>query len=226
MRPLAASDFRQWSEVRQRNAAWLTVWEPMRQPTLPDPVTERSAFATRCVQRDRDRANGVAYQFGLFVDQQIAGEINLNNVIRGAMQSGTIGYWIDERHAGQAFVAEGVTALIQFAFEQLGLHRVEICIVPRNTNSRRVMEKLAIRDEGVALRYLEINGVWEDHIRYAMTTEEWFTRRDELVAAWLQLPVRRFALMSQQQVLARSIQYVKPAFERASSNASVRSRRN
>ena len=185
MRPLAASDFRAWSEVRARNADWLTVWEPMRQPSLPDPTTDRSAFTSRCIQRDRDRANGVAYQFGLFIDQHIAGEINLNNVIRGAMQSGTIGYWIDQRHAGRAYVAEGVALLIQFAFEQLGLHRVEICIVPRNVNSRRVMEKLGLRSEGVALRYLEINGEWEDHIRYAMTAEEWEIRRDELVAAWL-----------------------------------------
>jgi ribosomal-protein-alanine N-acetyltransferase len=185
MRPLAASDFRAWSEVRARNSAWLTVWEPLRQPTLPDPTTDRSAFTSRCVQRDRDRVNGVAYQFGLFIDQHVAGEVNLNNVIRGAMQSGTIGYWIDEHHAGQAYVAEGVALLMQFAFEQLSLHRVEICIVPRNTNSRRVMEKLDIRDEGIALRYLEINGLWEDHIRYAMTIEEWTMRRDEVAAAWL-----------------------------------------
>ena len=185
MRPLAASDFRAWSEVRARNADWLTVWEPRRQPTLPDPTTDRSAFTSRCVQRDRDRVNGVAYQFGLFIDQRVAGEVNLNNVVRGAMQSGTIGYWIDRHHAGQAYVAEGVGLLMQFAFEQLGLHRVEICIVPRNTNSRRVMEKLDIRDEGVALRYLEINGVWEDHIRYAMTIEEWTIRRQEITAAWL-----------------------------------------
>ena len=186
MRPLAATDFRAWSEVRLRNDRWLTVWEPQRHPNLPDPVTDRSAFTSRCVQRDRDRAAGSAYQFGLFIDQQIAGEVNLNNVIRGAMQSGTIGYWIDEQHAGQGFVAEGVTVLIQFAFEQLGLHRVEICIVPRNTNSRRVMEKLGIRDEGLARRYLEINGVWEDHIRYGMTIEEWNERRDELSLRWLE----------------------------------------
>lgn len=185
MRPLAASDFRTWSEVRTRNADWLTVWEPLRQSAIPDPTTDRSAFTSRCVQRDRDRVNGVAYQFGLFIDQQVAGEVNLNNVVRGAMQSGTIGYWIDQRHAGQAYTAEGVGLLMQFAFEQLGLHRVEICIVPRNTNSRRVMEKLDIRNEGVALRYLEINGVWEDHIRYAMTVEEWTIRREEIAATWL-----------------------------------------
>ena len=185
MRPLAATDFRAWSEVRLRNDSWLTVWEPQRHPNLPDPVTDRSAFTSRCVQRDRDRAAGDAYQFGLFIDQQIAGEVNLNNVIRGAMQSGTVGYWIDEQHAGRGYVAEGVVVLIQFAFEQLGLHRVEICIVPRNTNSRRVMEKLEIRDEGLAQRYLEINGVWEDHIRYGMTSEEWHDRGDELSRRWL-----------------------------------------
>ncbi len=100
------------------------------------------------MQRDRDRANGSAYQFGLFVDQHVAGEVNLNNVVRGAMQSGTIGYWIDQARAGHAYVAEAVVVVVQFAFEQLGLHRVEICIVPRNLRSRRVMEKLGIREEG------------------------------------------------------------------------------
>jgi ribosomal-protein-alanine N-acetyltransferase len=48
-----------------------------------------------------------------------------------------------------------------------------------------VVEKLAIRDEGVAERYLEINGVWEDHIRYAITFEEWQVRRDELLTGWI-----------------------------------------
>ena len=63
--------------------------------------------------------------------------------------------------------------LCRTAFEDLHLHRVQISIIPRNTASRRVVEKLEIRDEGVAQRYLEINGVWEDHIRYAITVEEW-----------------------------------------------------
>jgi ribosomal-protein-alanine N-acetyltransferase len=184
LRPLAANDFRTWSEVRQRNAEWLTTWEPSRPESLPDPSTNRSAFNARCQQRDRDRTSGTAYQFGLFIDRQVAGEVNLNNVIRGAMQSGTIGYWIDQRHAGNAFVAEAVVVVMQFAFEQLQLHRLEICIVPRNIRSVRIMEKLAIREEGVAQRYLEINGVWEDHLRFGMTIEEWRDRRDTFLAQW------------------------------------------
>ena len=74
--------------------------------------------------------------------------------------------------------------ICKFAFDDLHLHRLEICIVPRNTNSRRVMEVLQIREEGIALRYLEINGVWEDHIRYAITAEEWQARRDEFAVDW------------------------------------------
>ena len=188
LRPLTASDFRAWSEVRQHNDEWLTVWEPSRPAHQADPVTDRAAFTTRCQHRDRDRAAGSAFQFGLFVDQQVVGEVNLNNIIRGAMQSGTIGYWIDRRHAGHAYVAEAVVVVLQFAFEQLLLHRVEICIVPRNTRSRRIMEKLEIREEGTAERYLEINGTWEDHVRYGITIEEWRTRRDELLAAWIERP--------------------------------------
>ena len=76
-------------------------------------------------------------------------------------------------------------ALARFVFEDLHLHRIQIAIIPRNTASRRVVAKLHLRDEGIAVRYLEINGVWEDHVRYAITREEWIERREELLAAWI-----------------------------------------
>jgi ribosomal-protein-alanine N-acetyltransferase len=121
----------------------------------------------------------------LFVDDRVCGEINVNHILRGALQTGTIGYWIDERDAGQGLVAEGVVVVFEFAFERLWLHRLEINIVPRNANSRRVMEKLDLRTEGVAVRMLEINGDWEDHVRYAITAEEWQERAHELRQRWL-----------------------------------------
>lgn len=185
LRPLDPGDFPAWNEVRVRNEDWLLPWEPQRPATAPDPTRERSAFESRCTARDRERAADHAYPFGVFVDHQLAGEVNLNNVTRGALQSATIGYWIDRARAGHSYIAESVVVVIQFAFEQLQLHRVEICIVPRNRNSRRVVEKLELRNEGVAERFLEIAGTWEDHVRYAMTVEEWAARRDELLAAWI-----------------------------------------
>jgi ribosomal-protein-alanine N-acetyltransferase len=185
LRPLRSADFAAWSEVRRRNESWLTPWEPSRPAGQLDPTVNRDAFAARCSARDRDSASGVAYGFGLFVERDLVGEINLNHVLRGAMQSATVGYWIDQAWAGQSLIAEGVVAIAEFAFDQLDLHRLEICIVPRNSNSRRVMEKLEIREEGLAQRFLEINGVWEDHVRYGFTVEEWKARRTELRARWL-----------------------------------------
>ncbi len=185
LRPLGPSDFAGWREVRLRNEEWLVRWEPIRHPGLPDPTRDRSAFEARCAARARERSGDHAYAFGMFVDRRFIGEVNLNNVVRGALQSATIGYWIDQADAGRAYTAEGVAILMEFAFEQLQLHRLEICIVPRNTNSRRVMDKLGLRSEGIAERYLEINGTWEDHVRYAVTIEEWHDRRAELRAAWI-----------------------------------------
>lgn len=185
MRPLIAHDFEAWSEVRLRNVEWLTVWEPRRSEFLADPATDRDAFERRCVARDRERQNGTAYALGLFFNNFLVGEVNINNVVRGAMQMGTIGYWIDRKHAGNGYVAEGVAAIIKFAFEDLNLHRLEICIIPRNDNSKRVAEKLCLRLEGLAEKFLEINGVWEDHLRYAITAEEWQQRSEALTQQWL-----------------------------------------
>lgn len=185
LRPLVPTDFDQWSEVRLHNEEWLVPWEPQRPNATPDPQRSRAAFESRCQLRERERAADHAYPFGMFLNDRLIGEVNLNNVTRGALQTATVGYWIDRRHAGNSYTSEGVVVLAKYSFEQLHLHRIEICIVPRNTNSRRVMEKLDIREEGTALRFLEINGVWEDHVRYGMTVEDWNARQVNLAGVWL-----------------------------------------
>ena len=186
LRPLALSDFSAWQEVRRRNADWLTKWEAQRVSGQPDVVEDRDAYSVRCSARQRERQLGTGYGFGIFVDGDFAGEINLTAVQRGPFQSAYVGYWIDEKHAGNGYMPESVVVLAQFAFEELHLHRIQISIIPRNTASRRVVEKLGIRDEGIALRYLEINGVWEDHVRYGLTVEEWDERRDKWLSDWVE----------------------------------------
>ena len=185
LRPLVASDFEAFSEVRRRNGRWLTDWEPLRPAAAADPAENVDAFARRCKVRERERAAGNAYSFGIFVDSLFVGEVNLNGVMRGSMQSATIGYWIDRAKAGHGYVPESVVVLTRFALEELRLHRLEICIIPRNDNSLRVVEKIGWRHEGRAERFLEINGVWEDHDRFGFTAEEWESRSGELSRAWL-----------------------------------------
>lgn len=148
-------------------------------------IEDRNAFAMRCSARDRERQLGVGFGFGIFVDGEFAGEINLSSVQRGPFQSAYVGYWIDEAKAGRSYTPEALVVVARHAFEDLGLRRLQVAIVPRNAPSHRVVEKVGLRNEGVAVRYLEINGVREDHVRYGFTIEEWQERRDELCSAWI-----------------------------------------
>jgi len=185
LRPLVAADFEAWREVRIRAADWLVRWEPRPIPAQPDATQDRRAFVSRCGARERERQLGVGYGFGVFVGDCFTGEINLSSVQRGPFQNAYVGYWIDQAAAGHAFIPEAFVVLCRFAFEDLALHRLQASIIPRNQASHRVAEKLGLRNEGTALRYLEINGVWEDHVRYAMTSEEWVDRRERYLSDWV-----------------------------------------
>lgn len=184
LRTLSEGDYEAWHEVRARCRDWLVPWEP-RPAGAPATPEDRSSFSARCAARERERQIGSGYGFGIFVEGRLAGEVTLSSIQRGPFQNAFIGYWVDRALAGNSLAPESVLLLLRFAFEELVLHRVEIAIVPRNRPSRRVVEKLGLREEGVALRYLEIDGRWEDHLRYAITAEEWQTRREELSIAWL-----------------------------------------
>jgi ribosomal-protein-alanine N-acetyltransferase len=186
LRALRAGDFQEWRDVRQRSADWLLKWEPKLPAGQPDPTRSASAFAARCSARQREWQLGSGYGFGIFVDGRFAGEINLSGLQRGPFQNAYVGYWIGEEFAGNSYVPEALVVLARFAFEDLRLHRIQVAIIPRNSASRRVVEKLGLREEGLAERYLEINGVWEDHVRYALTAEEWLERREQLLKEWVE----------------------------------------
>jgi ribosomal-protein-alanine N-acetyltransferase len=150
-------------------------------------VSDADAFRARCGAWERQRHFDAAYGFGIFLRQGggFVGEVSLGSVQRGPFQSANVGYWIDEAHTGNGYMPEAVAVILRFAFEDLGLHRVEAAIVPRNARSRRVAEKLGMREEGTSERFLQIRGVWEDHVRYAITSEEWAVRKDEIEQSFL-----------------------------------------
>ena len=184
LRTLTEDDYSEWFEVRARCRDWLVPWEPRPDgsPTTPE---DRASFVARCAARERERQMGTGYGFGIFVEGRLVGEITLSSIQRGPFQNAFVGYWVDQAMAGNGLAPEATVAVLRFAFEELSLHRIEVAIVPRNRASRRVVEKLELREEGVALRYLEIDGRWEDHVRTPITSEEWVVRSEELIKTWI-----------------------------------------
>lgn len=182
LRPMEVQDFKAWRDAKARNQEWVSPWEPAMDSGVADPAIDKGAFRARCATWSRQWNLGTAYAFGIFLrDGGLVGEIHLSNVLRGPFQNGMVGYWIDREQAGQGLAPEAIVLLLQFAFEDLRLHRVEIAIVPRNKASLRVAEKLGLREEGLAVGYLQIQGIWEDHVRYALTTVEWSERGRKLL---------------------------------------------
>lgn len=104
---------------------------------------------------------------------EIAGSINISEIVQGAFRSGYLGYCAFVPHHGQGYMTLGVRAVVSHAFRKLKLHRLEANIQPGNDASRRLVERLGFRCEGLSPRYLKIAGRWRDHERWAITVEEW-----------------------------------------------------
>jgi ribosomal-protein-alanine N-acetyltransferase len=169
LRPLAASDQAAWRRARQRNAAWLVPWDATVPPGGEARPTSFKQLVRRLARQARD---GTTFPFALEVDGRFAGQVTVNNIVRGSAQYASIGYWLDQDFAGRGIMPRAVALAIDHCFFTAGLHRVEIAIRPENSNSLRVVEKLGIREIGYAPKYLHIDGDWRDHRIYAITKEE------------------------------------------------------
>jgi [ribosomal protein S5]-alanine N-acetyltransferase len=106
---------------------------------------------------------------------QLAGVVEINSIIRGAFDNGFLGYFALVPYEGRGYVRAGLVEVIERAFTEHGLHRLEVSIQPENTRSVRLVQGLDFRLEGHSPRYLKIGGEWRDHDRYALTVEEWAT---------------------------------------------------
>jgi [ribosomal protein S5]-alanine N-acetyltransferase len=106
-------------------------------------------------------------------DGDLAGVINLSEIVRGNFRSAYLGYYAFVPHNGRGYMTEGLRAAVSHAFRQLKLHRLEANIQPGNEASRRLVQRLGFRCEGLSPRYLKIGGRWRDHERWAITVEEW-----------------------------------------------------
>ena len=99
--------------------------------------------------------------------ERVIGVANLRNIVRGALMGCHLGYGLAPDALGHGYMTEAVRRTLVVAFCELGLHRVEANIIPRNVRSLAVVERAGFIREGFSARYLRIAGKWEDHIRFA-----------------------------------------------------------
>lgn len=104
--------------------------------------------------------------------KRIIGSISLDNIIRGPFQSCFLGYKLDKDELNKGYMTEAVEKIVEIAFNNYGLHRIEANIMPRNIASIRVVEKLGFYNEGLAKKYILLNGKWEDHIHMVLLNEK------------------------------------------------------
>ncbi|SDF13010.1 ribosomal-protein-alanine N-acetyltransferase [Blastococcus fimeti] len=115
---------------------------------------------------------GLSVPFAVRVDGRLAGQVTVDNVVRGALRSGWLGYWIDRGVAGRGMASLAVALVCDHAFTEMGLHRLQADIRPENVPSQRLVERLGFTREGVLRRYLDIDGEWRDHLAYALLADD------------------------------------------------------
>lgn len=154
-----------------RNREFLEEFEPRR----PEEYFTLPYQEDQLRQQQKGQEQGQSYRFYLSPKENrelIIGSIGLNNIVMGPFCSCFMGYQLDKAYLNRGFMTEAVNAAVRYGFEQLGLHRIEGNIMPRNTASIRVVEKCGFVREGLSRKYLKINGVWEDHVHYVKLNEE------------------------------------------------------
>lgn len=168
LRPLRLRDAPAWADARRRNVEWLREWEATPPGGRAYVPTSVSTFVTMTRRLRAEARQGRALPFAVLVGGEFAGQLNVNTVIRGSLYSASIGYWIDERYAGRGVMPTAVALVTDHCFDAVGLHRVEVNIRPENSASRRVVEKLGFREEGLRRQFLHIAGGWRDHLSYVL----------------------------------------------------------
>jgi ribosomal-protein-alanine N-acetyltransferase len=177
LRPPRTADVPEMRRALRQNAAHLRPWSVA--PTAGEDASSLTSVSRAVLRHRREWKQGQAYVLLITPrnDERVCiGRIALGGVLRGAFQNGYLGYWIDAEHQGRGLMTEAVRAATTFALEVAGLHRVQAAVMPRNGASQRVLEKAGYRREGLAARYLCIAGTWEDHVLFAVTSEEWTQR--------------------------------------------------
>jgi ribosomal-protein-alanine N-acetyltransferase len=163
VRPVRRSDERQLLAVNRASAAYHAPWV-----SAP---TNALAFSSYLGILRTGTSKGFVVLSR--ADDGIVGIVNLNNIAWGALKGAAMGYYGNGAYAGRGLMREGISHVLDIAFGEIGLHRVEANVQPGNLRSLALIRRLGFHAEGVSPRYLFIDGDWRDHQRWALLAEEW-----------------------------------------------------
>jgi len=163
LRPPALSDGDEVIEMNRQS-------KKLHRPWVYAPL-DKESWARYIERLESERQHG---SLVCFKDTgAIVGVINMSEIVQGIFQSAYLGYYGGSAYAGQGYMIEGLSLLVNHAFNHLKLHRLEANIQPGNNRSLALVRRLGFRKEGFSPRYLKIGGRWRDHERWAITREDW-----------------------------------------------------
>ena len=142
-----------------RNEEHLRQYEPTRD----------SGFYTYEGQKEiltesfRQFIDGTSIDLGIFKDEKLIGKIKLSNIVYGILRNAFVGYSIDKVHQGKGYMKEALNTVCSYAFEEMGLHRLEASTLMDNSRSQGVLKACGFNELGISEKYLYINGEWRDH---------------------------------------------------------------
>lgn len=166
LRSLTPTDAPLLQDFLVRNRQFLQEWEPKRDEAYYSIDSARSLIDSSTVTNN-DKTGLSLYLFRTG-GEKIIGHIGLSNIVYGPFLFCFLGYKLDFEETGKGYISEGLQRVIQVAFTNYKLHRIEANVMPRNIHSIKVLEKLGFELEGISRRYLKINGLWEDHLHFVL----------------------------------------------------------
>ena len=164
------SDFQSWVTLRKDSEDFLAQWEPERDKNFYSLALFKSRI--RWAKKNFKEKKVIHAFIFRQEDNLLIGAITVDNVRRGAAQAGSIGYWMGKPFVQNGYMFEVVKALIFYVFKKFEVSRLEAATLPENQPSRKLLEKMGFKYEGVAQSYLEISGRWRNHVMYSLLRED------------------------------------------------------
>lgn len=170
LRVLDSSHAEMAADYLTRNRAFMEEWESTKADSYYTKEYQETSLEKEAAEADAGRSFRL-WIFKKGEEDRIIGTVGFSNIIKGAFWSCHLGYKLDKDEINNGYITEAIQKGIEIVFGEFGLHRIEANIMPRNKPFLRVAEKLGFYNEGLAKKYLKINGVWEDHIHMVLLNE-------------------------------------------------------